>query len=144
MKSLNFNKLNDWKNTVLIVFSFLCILASSFTVLDTWNNELNSWLVMLGSLGICVFSARMTFSKYYVGWNKAGITIKVGSISGHTIGFKEIKSIDVEGNFLSIKKTDLRIVKFDCNEIRPKDFEKLLKVLEENSGISPSINTISK
>jgi hypothetical protein len=144
LKSLSFNKLNDWKNTVLIVFSFLCVLAGSFAVLDIWNTELNPWLGMLGSLGICVFFARMTLSKYYVGWNKAGITIKVGSIRGHTIGFKEIKSIGIEDKLLSIQETDRRVVKFDCNEIRPKDFEKLLKVLEENSGISPSINTISK
>ena len=60
---------------------------------------------MIGYVAMIIFFARMFYGKYYVGWNKIGITIRLNSFfSNKSFNFKDVTSTVFENEFLTITK----------------------------------------
>lgn len=64
---------------------------------------------------IALFFLKMLYGRYYVGWNKIGITIRIKSFVGKLFNFKDVKSTDLQ------------------NGIRKNDIEKIIEIIAENT-----------
>ncbi|PQJ18718.1 hypothetical protein [Tenacibaculum sp. SG-28] len=133
MKRVYFNHISSLKNAVLIISSFICLLIGTFELFSEPNIMWNKRISTLGSILTVVFFARMVFGKYYVGWNKVGITIRINSFMGKTFNFKDIKSTVLENGILTVVKKDEEKIELDLSEIEENDVEKITEILIENT-----------
>jgi hypothetical protein len=133
MKRIRFNKLNDWKNGILIVLSTICMFSGAFEIFGESKTEWNKILGIMSSVGIVIFFARMSFGKYYVGWNKLGITIRIKSFWGKSFNFKDIKSTKIQNRILTIVKNNGNKIELDLSKIEENDVERIIKIINENT-----------
>ena len=80
-----------------------------------------------------IFYTRMIIGKYYVGWNKVGITIRIKSFLGESFSFKDVQSIDLQNGILTIVKKNGNQIKLDVSEIEKSDIEKLNEIIVANT-----------
>ena len=77
----------------------------------------------------------MSFGKYYVGWNKAGITIRIKSFLGKSFNFKDVQSTDLQNRILTIVKKNGKKIELDLSEIEKSDIDKLTEIIIENTVV---------
>ena len=94
-----------------------------------WNRRIFAF----GSILMAVFFARMVFGKYYVGWNKVGITIRIKSFLGKSFNFKDVKSTDFQNGILTVVKRDGKKIELDLSEIEENDVERITEIIIENT-----------
>lgn len=128
-KRIRFNKLDNWQNGFLVLFSMIFMITRNLEIFGETNNEWNKMLGIFSIIGLLIFFARMTLGKYYVGWNKAGITIRIKSYLGKSFSFKDVKSINLENAMLTVVKENGRKIQLDVNGIEKDDVDKLLEIL---------------
>ena len=133
MKRLRFNKLDDWKNWILFILAIICMFSGTFEIFGETKTDWNKMFVLLGSFGMVIYFARMSFGKYYVGWNKAGITIRVKSFLGKSFNFKDVQSTDLQNRILTIVKKNGNKIELDLSEIEKADIGKLTEIIIKNT-----------
>lgn len=135
MKRLRFNKLDDWKNWILFILAIICMFSGTFEIFGETKTDWNKMLVLLGSFGMVIYFARMSFGKNYVGWNKAGITIRVKSFLGKSFNFKDVQSTDFQNRIITIVKKNGKKIELDLSEIEKSDIDKLTEIIIENTVV---------
>jgi hypothetical protein len=133
MKRIYFNHISSWKNGVLIISSIICSLIGTFELFSEPNIVWNKRIFALGSILMVIFFARMVIGKYYVGWNKIGITIRIKSFLGKSFNFKDVKSNDLQNGILTVVKKDGKKIELDLSEIQENDVERITEILIENT-----------
>ena len=133
MKRIRFNKLNDWKNGILLILTIICMFSGTFEIFGETKTEWNKILGIIGSVGMVIYFARMSFGKYYVGWNKAGITIRIKSFLGKSFNFKDVKSTDLQNGILTVVKKNGNKIELNLSEIQKADIDKLTEIIIENT-----------
>jgi hypothetical protein len=133
MKRIRFNKLNDWKNSILVILTIICMFSGTFEIFGETKTEWNKMLEIIGSVGMVLFFARMSFGNYYVGWNKAGITIRIKSFLGKSFNFKDVQSTDLQNGILTVVKKNGTKIELDVSEIEKTDIHKLSEIIVENT-----------
>lgn len=133
MKRIYFNHISNWKNGVLIISSILCSLIGTFELFSEPNVVWNKRMMALGSILMVLFFAKMIFGKYYVGWNKVGITIRIKSFLGKSFNFRDVKSTDFQNGILTVVKKNGKKIEFDLSEIEKTDIDKLTEIIIENT-----------
>ena len=133
MKRIYFNHISSWKNGVLIISSIICSLIGTFELFSEPNIVWNKRIFALGSILMVIFFARMVIGKYYVGWNKIGITIRIKSFLGKSFNFKDVKSTDLQNGILTVVKKDGKKIELDLSEIQENDVERITEILIENT-----------
>jgi len=133
MKRVYFNHISSWTNGVLTISSIICSLIGEFELFSEPNIAWNKRIFTLGSILMVVFFARMVIGKYYVGWNKVGITIRIKFFLGKYFNFKDVKSTDLQNGILTVVKKDGNKIEFDLSEIEENDFERITEILIENT-----------
>lgn len=128
-KRIRFNKLDNWQNGFLVLFSMIFMITRNLEIFGETNNEWNKMLGIFSIIGMLILFARMTLGKYYVGWNKAGISIRIKSYLGKSFSFKDVKSINLENAMLTVVKENGRKIQLDVNGIEKDDVDKLLEIL---------------
>ena len=133
MKRIYFNHISSWKNGIIIIPALICFLIGS---LDLFNEPYADWnrrIFGIGSILLVIFFLKMVYGRYYVGWNKVGITIRIKSFLGKSFNFKDIKSTDLENGILTIVKKDGKKIELDLREIEKNDVERLTEILIKNT-----------
>jgi len=133
MKRIHFEKVNNWKNIVLVSLAMICILVGLWDISSNVGNIWNSRISGLGYLLMVILLAKMFVRKYYVGWNQLGITIKVNSILGSSFKFSEISRTELQDGLLRIVKKDGKRLEYDLSGVENTDIEKLHQLLIEHS-----------
>lgn len=136
MKRIYFNHISSWKNGILVISSILCSLIGTFELFSEANMVWNKRMMALGSILVFLFFAKMTFGKYYIGWNKVGITIRIKSLLRKSFNFRDVKSTDLENGILTVVKKNGKKIKIDLSEIEKTDIEKLNDIIIENTVIN--------
>ncbi len=136
MKRIRFNKLNDWKNGILITLTIICTFSGTYEIFGESKTEWNKMLGIIGSVGMVIFFARMSYGKYYVGWNKAGITIRVKSLLGKSFNFKDVQAINLQNGILTVVKKSGNKIELDLTEIEKTDIDKLTEIIIENTVVN--------
>lgn len=111
----------------------------TFEIFGDSKTEWNRMMGIIGSIGIVIFFARMSFGKYYVGWNKAGITIRINSFFGKSFNFKDVKSTDFQSGVITVVKKNGKKIKLDLSEIEKSDVDRLSEILIKNT-IANNVN----
>jgi len=129
MKRIYFNNISGWKNGIIIIPAIICFLIGSLKLFSEQYAEWNKRIFEIGSILIVIFFIKMIYGRYYVGWNKVGITIRINSFLGKSFNFKDIKSIDLNNRTLTVVKKNRKIIEFDLSEIDKNDVERLNEIL---------------
>ncbi len=138
-KRIHFDKLDKWTNAILIVLALICI---SVGVFDLFPNLSSVWTKRISAVGyifLVIHFGKMFVRPNYVGWNKRGMNIRIKSILGESLSFKDIKSTVLENGILSITKFGGQKINLDLNGIETQDIDQLHQILIErtvtNNGI---------
>ena len=107
--------------------------SGAFEIFGESKTEWNKILGIMSSVGMAIFFARISFGKYYVGWNKVGITIKIKSFRGISFSFKDVKSTDFQNGILTVVKKDGKKIELDLSEIEKNDVGRINEILIENT-----------
>jgi len=133
MKRLIFNNLSSKSNGLLVILGIICFFIGSIDVFSESNSVWNKRLFALGFLLQSIFFIRMFLGKYYMGWNKAGATIRVDSLLGKSFNFKDVKSTNISNDILHIEKRDGTKITIDLSKINSEDVEKLTEIIQEHT-----------
>ncbi len=133
MKRLIFNHLSSKSNGLLVVIGIICFFLGSIDLFTETNSIWNKRLFALGFILQSVFFMRMLLGKYYIGWNKAGATIRIDSFLGKSFNFKDVKSTDISENILTIVKKDSSKIELDLSKIHSEDIERLTEIIQEHT-----------
>ena len=133
MKRIRFNKYNDWKNKTLMFVAVICFFLGIVGFLGGNKAQWYKILQMIGYVAMIIFFARMFYGKYYVGWNKVGITIRIKSFLGKSFNFKDVKSTDLQNGILTVVKKNGKKIELDLSEIEENDVERITEILSENT-----------
>ena len=133
MKNIYFNKISSWKNGILIIPSIICYLIGTFELFSELNIVWNKRITALGSIFMVLFFLKMVVGRYYVGWNKVGITIRIKSFLGKSFNFKDVKSTDFQNGILTVVKKDGKKIELDLSEIEENDVERITEIILENT-----------
>ncbi len=141
MKRIYFDNFSHWKNGVLIAVALVCIL------IGLWYLDSSIWYRRMNALGfflmVIVLGKRFT-RKYYVGWNKLAIVIKLRSILGKDIRFRDIAAIERSADSLMIKKRDGNILRFAIAEINTTDIDRLIEILTKYTEATIGRNALTE
>ena len=133
MKKVYFNNISSWKNGILIIPSIIFFLIGTFELFSEPNTVWNKRISILGTILMMLFFARMSYGKYYVGWNKVGITIRIKSFLGKSFNFKDVKSTDLQNGILTVVKKNGKKIELDLSEIEENDVVRITEILSENT-----------
>ena len=134
MKRIRFNKYNDWKNKTLMFVAVICFFLGIVGFLGENKAQWYKILQMIGYVAMIIFFARMFYGKYYVGWNKIGITIRLNSFfSNKSFNFKDVTSTVFENEFLTITKKNGKEIKLDLNGLEETDTRRLFEIIIQNT-----------
>jgi len=133
LKRIFFNNISSWKNGILILSALLCFMLSSLELLPEPYASWNKKIYGIGSVFMIIFFLKMLVGRYYVGWNRIGITIRISSFIGKSFNFKDVKSTNIVDNILTVTKREGKQLVFDLSQIRTKDIEKLTDILVEHT-----------
>ena len=133
MKKIYFNNISSWKNGILIIPSIICYLIGTFELFSELNIVWNKRITALGSIFMVLFFLKMEVGRYYVGWNKVGITIRIKSFLGKSFNFKDVKSTDFQNGILTVVKKDGKKKELDLSEIEENDVERITEIIIENT-----------
>ena len=117
----------------MIIPSIIFFLIGTFELFSEPNTVWNKRISILGSILMMLFFARMSYGKYYVGWNKVGITIRIKSFLGKSFNFKDVKSTDLQNGILSVVKKNGKKIELDLSEIEENDVVRITEILSENT-----------
>ena len=95
-KRLHFDKLDKWPSVVLIVLALICISVGIFEVFPNLSPTWTKRIAALGYVFLILHFGKMFVRPNYVGWNKRGMHIRIKSLLGESLRFKDIKSTDLE------------------------------------------------
>ena len=148
MKTIYFNKLDNWQNKVLIITAVILMLSSFLEIFEEISKDFSNIAFKISNLLIIIFFVKMIIFKNNVSWNKVGMNIKVNQFVGKNINFNKIETYQFEGEILTIFKSNGKKYNFDLNEIVKSDQEKLKRILEYNTvgnnGSSPISGSLRK
>ena len=133
MKTIYFNKLDSWQNTVLIITAVILMLSSFLEIFEEISKDFSNIAFRISNLLIVIFFVKMVIFKNNVSWNKVGMNIKVNQFFGKNINFNKIGTYQFEGEILTIIKTNGKKYYFNLNNIVKSDQEKLKRILEDNT-----------
>jgi hypothetical protein len=133
MKKVYFNNMGSWKNVVLITSSIIFSLIGAFELFSEPNSVWNKIIFFFGSILMALFFLKMIVGRYYIGWNKAGITIRIKSFLGKSFNFKDVKSTDLQNGILTVVKKDEKKIELDLREIEENDVERITEIIVENT-----------
>jgi len=136
MKKIHFGNLNKkgrWILLPVILIGLFLIINGAFDFIEFTNPKMNKYLNVIGYLIVFGFSTQMFWYQNYVQWNKRGILIKIKSLFGKNIKFKEIKSSELNDKKLIIIETYGNKIEVDLSHIIESDVEKLMDIINKNT-----------
>ena len=133
MKTIYFNKLDSWQNTVLIIMAVILMVISFLEIFEEISKDFSNIAFSISNFLIAIYFVKIIIFKRNVSWNKVGMNIKVNQFLGKNINFNKIKTYQFEGELLTIIKTNGRRFNFNLNGIVKSDQEKLKRILEDNT-----------
>ena len=138
-KRIHFEKRNKLTNVIFILLALILVCIGDFDFLPNLSSEWAKRLNAIGYFFIAIHFGKMFIHPNYVEWNKRGMSIKIKSILGRNISFKDVKSTNFRKHILKITKTDGKEIKFDLNEFEAQDIDKLNQILLENTVVKSVI-----
>ncbi len=124
-KRIHFNKLEKGTNAILILCALIFVSVGIFDLFPDLSQVWTKRISMLGYIFIVVHFWKIFIHPNYVGWNKHGMHIRIKTILGKRLSFKDIKSTDLENGVLKISKLDGKKIELDLNGIEAEDIERL-------------------
>lgn len=136
MKKIHFNHLTfkNW-TSLLMIISLVLILVGSFEIIDFEYKRTNKILASIGFFIQTIYFSKMFWYKNYVEWNKLGMNIKINSLISKSLTFKNVEKLELDITNLKIIQKSGREKTFEIHNIASNDLEKLVKIIEQNSGI---------
>lgn len=136
MKKIHFNHLTfkNW-TSLLMIISLVLILVGSFEIIDFEYKRTNKILASIGFFIQTLYFSKMFWYKNYVEWNKLGMNIKINSLISKSLTFKNVEKLELDITNLKIIQKSGREKTFEIHNIASNDLEKLVKIIEQNSGI---------
>ena len=129
MKNIHFdNTKNPIWITVLIISLFFIIIGT-FEVFEFQNPKTNKIITVTGFILQSIFYTRFLWHKNYFQWNKKGTYIRINSWVGKSINFNQIKSTELNDQYLVITKKNGNKIKIDLTNIEKSDIRKLNKIV---------------
>ena len=119
---------------ILIIGAIACFVFSLFIDQIGESVSLSKYLRVAGHFLIALNFLLMGMGKYYVGYNKVGMTIRVNSWIGKSFNFKDVLAIQLEEKLLIIQKKN-KTLEFDLKEIKKSDIDRLLLILKKYLGV---------
>ena len=104
MKKIYFDKLNSWKNAILIVPAVILLLISGLSFFTDQFDGFSKAASGIANLLMVIFFGKMFFFKNYVSWNNLGFNIKFKKVFGENFSFNKIEYYNFECGILNIKK----------------------------------------
>ncbi|TDE07695.1 hypothetical protein [Flavobacterium sandaracinum] len=136
MKKIHFNHLTFKKWTsLLMVLSIVCILIGGFEIFEFEYKRTNRMLASIGYLCQAIYYSKMFWFKNYVEWNKLGMNIKLNSFLSKSITFENVEKLELDNNTLKIIQKSGRNKIFEIDDVPRNDLEKLIAIIQQNSGI---------
>ncbi|MBO3099972.1 hypothetical protein [Gelidibacter pelagius] len=136
MKKIHFGNLKRkerWLIATLGIIGLSLIINGAFEFVEFENPKTNNYLNATGFLIIAIISTQMFWYQNYVQWNNRGILIKVKSLLGKNIKFKEIKSSELTDKKLVITETFGNKIVIDLSHIVESDTLKLHEIINKNT-----------
>lgn len=136
MKKIHFGNLERKIGLLVIIGSVVglsLIINGAFEIFQFENRTMSKYLNATGFILIAIFSTRMFWYKNYVQWSKNGILIRIKSVFGKNIKFKEIKSSELTDKKLIITETYGNKIEIDLSQIIDSDIEKLMNIINKNT-----------
>ena len=133
MKKIYFDKANSWFNGILIISALICIFIGIWKISEISDS---GWVKMINLLGytlLLIVTGKMYLWKYYINWNRRGMILRFKTLVPKTVAYHEIGHIDVNNEFLTIRKKNGNRLKFDIKEIRETDVWKLKSILTKHT-----------
>ena len=81
MKKIFFDKPDSPKNKILAIPMIVFLLIYICSAFNNRDSNLHSIAAIIGFRFAVVFMGRQCFYRYYLGWNKKGMTIKLENIA---------------------------------------------------------------
>lgn len=141
MKSIYFNKYNSWQNGLLIIPGAFFVLLAGLHMLLDFSAEYAKIFGILGNFFLAIYWGKMFVFKYYVGWNKLGMNMKIDSFWFKTFSFDKVSNFSLEKDRLKIFLMDGKEYRFCLKNIKMQDRQRLLKILEEKTLKSAGSHT---
>ena len=118
-----------------MIISLVLILVGSFEIIDFEYKRTNKILASIGFFIQTLYFSKMFWYKNYVEWNKLGMNIKINSLISKSLTFKNVEKLELDITNLKIIQKSGREKTFEIHNIASNDLEKLVKIIEQNSGI---------
>ncbi|WP_375239569.1 hypothetical protein [Aurantibacter sp.] len=105
MKTINFHKLSLIKTAFFLGLAVACLFISFFEVIAPENSLTNRILNFLGYIIISIHFAKSLWYKYYVSYNKKGLTIRLNRniLQERTFMYKHLKDVVLEKTTISFQ-----------------------------------------
>lgn len=133
-KKIQFKKLDQTRNLVLLVLAFLLIVIGAIGIFTEKNTIITKTSMLIGNLIMLIYYIRMFSYKNYVHWNKFGMRININEswLNGKNIKFKEVKAFEIKDNVLDVDKHSSQKVTINLKGIEQKDIERLRLIFKEH------------
>ncbi len=134
MKRIYFNNLSGWRNGILFILGMTCFLVGSFDLFlrdySAWNNR----IFKAGSFFLFVFFLKSLYGRYYVGWNKLGMNIRIKSFLSSSFRFKDVTSINIHNDILTIcRKGSRKNIELDVSTVKTQDVDRLTQIIKKHT-----------
>ncbi|PHN92591.1 hypothetical protein CSC80_16740 [Maribacter sp. 6B07] len=132
-RKIHFDNMKSWIWIFVLFLSLIFILVGFFELFEFENPKLNKRISAIGFFLQLVYFSKMFWYKNYVQWNKKGVVVRVNSWISKSLNFDQIKKTELIQNTLIITKNNGDTVKFDLNEIKETDTQKLNEIIVKNT-----------
>ncbi len=130
MKKIHFDQLNgNWVFLLILILSIGFVLLGVIKPFQFENPKVYNYISGTGFLLQTFFWSKTFWFRNYVSWNKVGTLIRINSLLGKSITFKDVKNVDLQESVLSITKTGDENIQFDLSEFQKADIERLHEIL---------------
>jgi hypothetical protein len=134
MKRIHFDHLgkgNYW--ITLMILSLIFVIIGIIEPFEFENDKIYKYISITGFFLQALYFSKLFWYKNTVQWNNKGIVIRIKSFFGKSLRFDEIKATEMNGETLTLIKTDGKTITLDLNEFSESDTQKLNEIIEKNT-----------
>jgi len=133
MKSFKFQKLNTIYQAIPLGIAIILMGLAFFEVLDEEDSKLNKILTLIAYVMIALHFAQSLWYKYYISYNKKGITIRLSRniLQERTFQFKYLNEINEKDGIITFNYRN-KPEEIYLKEFRVDDINKLVQILKES------------
>lgn len=130
MKTIHFHKLNLIKTVLFLGLATACLFISFFEIVALENSLTNRSLNFAGYIIIAIHFIQTLWYKYYVSYNKKGLTIRLNRsiLKERTFMYKHLKEVVLESGVISFQyRNNLETI--NLTDFKTEDRNKVFSLL---------------